>query len=354
MNKPLSEYLISNALEGIIVTDLEGTIIQVNATALEMLGFGRDELESAFVGTVLPPSSTYHLLSNLMKLAMDGTGFSGEIMFHNSQSLPVIVKLDLEVFPNPNAPQYLLFRFLEWTEVSDLLAELKAVNQMAVLGDLTRSISHEILNPVTAAGGFARKLIRSLNGDSNEFRWAEQILQNVEVLESLLGTVRNFVNIPQPDFIQEDVEKILNRALESTSRELKSREIRLERNHRNLERAYLDPLLMEKALTAVFVNAAERMSEGGILTVSGRSEGNFSYVEVDDTGPPLNPGQMEDDLSPLHVMRTLQSDLNLAIARKIIDDHGGKLVLSESDVGSLRVRISLPHDRRQVSRARLA
>ncbi len=353
MDEKLQEHLLTNSLEGIIITDLEGTISYVNATALEMLQFRKRDLEDAFLGTVFPPSSTYHLLSNLMKLAREGVGFLGEIMLQTSQTIPIIVKLKAEVFPGKAEPEYLLFRFLDWTEVSDLINELKVSSQLAVLGNLTRSMSHEILNPVTAAGGFARKLLKSLPDNSSEYEWSGLILQNIEILESLLSTVRNFLDLPEPHFVEESVDRILEKALESTLKELKSRNIELEQDTKALSKTYLDPSLLEKAFTAVLVNAAERMENGGKLTISGSSDQKSNHVSVDDTGPPLDTNQMEEDLSPVHVMRTLQSDLNLAIAQKIISDHGGRLKLTQSHSGNLRVQISLPHDRRQISRARL-
>jgi len=353
MDKSLTEHLINNSLEGIIVTDLDGIISYVNFTALEMLQFRKRDLVGAFLGTVFPPSSTYHLLSNLMKLARDGVGFLGEIMFHTSRTIPIIVKLKAEVYPAKAKPEYLLFRFLDWTEVGDLINELKVSSQLAVLGSLTRSMSHEILNPVTAAGGFARKLLKSLPDDSYEYEWSGLILQNIEILESLLSTVRNFLDLPEPHFVEEPVDRILEKALEATLKELKSRNIELEQDTKALSKIYLDPNLLEKAFTAVLINAAERMEDGGKLKISGSSDQKSDHVSVDDTGPPLNTDQMEKDLSPVHVMRTLESDLNLAIAQKIISDHGGRLELTRSDTGNLRVQISLPHDRRQISRVRL-
>jgi len=354
MDKTLTEHLIDNSLEGIIITDLEGTISYVNSTALEVLQFRKRDLEGAFLGTVFPPSSTYHLLSNLMKLARDGVGFFDEIMLHTSRAAPIIVKLKAEVYPAKTEQEYLLFRFLDWTEVSDLINELKVSSQLAVLGNLTRSMSHEILNPVTAAGGFARKLLKSLPDDSHEYEWSRLILQNIEILESLLSTVRNFLDLPEPRFVEESVNRILEKALEATLKELKSRKIELEQDTKALSKIYLDPNLLEKAFTAVLINAVERMEDGGKLTISGSSDQKSSLVSVDDTGSPLDTNQMEKDLSPVHVMRTLESDLNLAIAQKIISDHGGRLELTQSDTENLRVLISLPHDRRQISRARLA
>jgi len=354
MKENLFDHLLDHALEGIIVTDLEGTIILANQTVKDILGYDPDNLPGCFIGNVFPSTSTLHLLPNLIKIAGEPGGFEGEIMLSSNTDQSVLVRLRARPFPE-KSPDRLLFRFLDWREVSDLMRELRDTSQMAILGNLLQSMSHEIRNPVTSIGGYSRKLIRSLTVGTPEKEWAGHITANVKVLESLINTVQNFVHLPSPNFEKGSLEGVLDRILEDTAPLLESRSIRLDRKWtKTFLEMYLDPALLEKALRAVIINGVERMPEGGSLTVSGGSDGKFCRLTIDDTGPSLDPDQMEEDLSPVHVLRLFQTDLNLAIANRIVGEHDGQFSLSSNNPEGLRVAISLPLDRRRLPRAMIS
>jgi nitrogen fixation/metabolism regulation signal transduction histidine kinase len=61
---------------------------------------------------------------------------------------------------------------------------------------------------------------------------------------------------------------------------------------------------------------------------------------------------MEEDLSPIHVIGADQTHLNLAIAKRIVDEHGGRFDIGESHSEGLKVKIRLPADRRALARER--
>lgn len=350
MDLKLTDHLISSAAEGIIATDLEGTILQYNRTSIQMLSYSPGELEGQFIGSIFPPQSTLHLVPNLMRLAREGSGFTGEILLRSRMSEDIIVRLRADCFPEDD-PECILFRFLDWREVKGLLQDLRDTSQLAILGQLTRSAAHEILNPITAIGGYARKLGESVANGTREAEWADQITSNVQVLEYLIRTMQNFITLPAPSFQLGSLEKILDESISKVKEQLGSRGIQLTRDGaKEFPRIYIDPDLLGKAFTAVLLNGIERMPNGGTLVISAHSDGQYHRMNVDDTGPSLKPHQIEDDLSPLHVMRALGTDLNLAIANRIIEDHGGDMDLTSTDPSGLRVTLTLPLDRRKISR----
>jgi PAS domain S-box-containing protein len=350
MDLELFDHLISDAIEGIIVTDLEGTVISSNTTSCQTLGHSAEDLAGQFIGVIFPQKSILHLLPNLMRLAGEGAGFAGEILLRSSASEEIIVRLRVDRYPQTD-PEYLLFRFLDWREINDLLQELKDTSQLAILGRLTRSAAHEILNPIAAIGGFARRMSDNLPKDSEESMWAQQIAANVQVLEYLVKTVQNFINLPAPSFKMMSIGDILDESIADTEQELASRGIQLTRKRaKEYPRIFLDPGLLKKALTAILYNGIGRMPEGGILSISDYPDRKNHRMIIDDSGPSLKPHQIEDDLSPLHVMRAIETDLNLAIANRIVEDHGGEMELVSIDPAGLRVTLTLPLDRRRVSR----
>ena len=351
MDQRLLDHLIDNAIEGIIVTDLEGTIGYVNETALRLLMVPGEDLRGNFIGIVLPPASVTHLLPNLLKLALDGVGFDGEILLEPAANNPILVRLFMEAFP-ADQPQSVLFRFIDWREVKELVRDLRNTSQLAILGDLTRSMAHEILNPIAAIGGFSRKLTGAIPEGTSERDWLDQVLINVEILESLIRTVERFISLPSPKFEKGNLGRVLELALDEVSPDLDLNGIAVQRTGLAVDDSFFDSGLIQIALKAALINALGRMPDGGSLMISGNIDTSSCRLDIEDTGPALDQDQMEDDLSPIHVLRSFRTDLNLAIARKIIDEHGGMLGLSSAEQGGMRVSISIPLDRRQVPRTR--
>jgi K+-sensing histidine kinase KdpD len=86
--------------------------------------------------------------------------------------------------------------------------------------------------------------------------------------------------------------------------------------------------------------------------VTGISRESEVCIAIEDSGPHLDRTRLEEDLSPIHVVGTDKSHLNLAIARRIIDDHSGSFRFGPSELGGIKVKFTLPRDRRAIVRHR--
>jgi PAS domain S-box-containing protein len=352
LDPELKAYLLAHSLEGIVTTDLTGTVLDSNETALELLGYGKDSLTGEHISALFPPASTSHLLPNLMQMARETAGFDGEIMLQASNGEQIMVRLLIQTWPS-DEPEAILFRFLDRRETHEIVRQLKESSQMAVLGNLTRSFSHEILNPIAVIGTFTRRILDpgSMNKDQEE--WGRQVISSVERLEDIAETVQTYLELPSPRFSEGSLDDTLDRSLENVRYEAEDKGVRtFGEGDKGLPTGFLDSQLLETAFTAILVNALERMPDGGDLVVTRRKRQNHGSVSIRDSGPVLDVKQIEEDLSPIHVIGGEQFHLNLAIARRIVDDHGGSFWLESSDPQGLTVHITLPTDRRTVERNR--
>ena len=352
MDTDLRNFLINHSLEGIVVTDMEGNITDSNETAHRMLGYQEFELLEQFIGFIFPPKSVSHLLSNLLHLARTDGGFNGDIILQHSTGDNVMVRMTAQAWPIAS-PSLLIFRFLDWRETHQVMTQLKESSQLASLGTLTRSLSHEILNPVSVIGGHARRLLDSLQPDSKEKEWTGQVIAGVEKLESLIETIRIFLHLPSPSFEKYPLDDLWKRSLGDISQEAGKLGVRItDEGGRTLPPTFMDPILLEKAFSAILLNALDRMPRGGELTLGQSCDEGRCQITVEDSGPTLDTWQMEEDLSPVHIIGAHSTHLNLAIAKRIVDEHGGSFAVGPSRSKGLKIKISLPMDRRALARER--
>ena len=352
MDPDLIEYLLSNSLEGIVVTDMEGNILQCNGTVHQLLGYRTSDLEGQYIGIIFPHQSVSHLLPNLLHLARAGGGFDGDIILQDSTGDAVMVRMTVQEWPEEN-PARLLLRFLDWRETHQIMTQLRESSQMATLGILTRSLSHEILNPVSIIGVYTRRILDSIQPDSREDEWAKQVISGVEKLESMIETIKTFLNLPSPAFEKYSLDDLLKSSLDVIRKNAEKLGVRITSERgKKPPHIFMDPDLLEKAFSAILLNAVDRMPKGGELKVGLSYDQDHCQIIFEDSGTTVDARQMEEDLSPLHVIGAPRTHLNLAIAKRIVDEHGGGFDIGTSSSEGLKVRIRLPADRRALARER--
>jgi signal transduction histidine kinase len=105
-------------------------------------------------------------------------------------------------------------------------------------------------------------------------------------------------------------------------------------------------MLDESQITQVLINlmrnAAESMPNGGEITISSRRNGDMAEIAVKDTGTGIPPEVMDRIFSPFFTTKPNGTGLGLAVSRKIVDDHGGRMSVSSKRGEGTVFTISLP------------
>ena len=108
-----------------------------------------------------------------------------------------------------------------------------------------------------------------------------------------------------------------------------------------------DPDLLWSALENVVRNAVKHGAHGGLVEVVLRAEGGTALVEVRDRGPGIAPDDLPAIFEPFFRAGASRTGvdghgLGLAIARRVVQAHGGAIVAANRHDGGLRVAITLP------------
>ncbi len=237
-----------------------------------------------------------------------------------------------------------------WTEslereVAKKTGELKRsqdtliqAEKLAALGRMTADVAHEIRNPLTAIGGFARRLLKSAAGDKERER-AAIIVAEVERLEKILRDVLTFSRDARFHLEKHHVDGLLHEIAQIQEPVCSEQSITVSvAVEKGLPAVLIDRDQVKQAITNLVTNALDAMPGGGALTITAGTEvlHGVRYVRltVDDTGQ-----GMDEDILPLifepffSTKRTGHgTGLGLSITRKIIEEHGG-FVKAESKKG---------------------
>jgi len=117
----------------------------------------------------------------------------------------------------------------------------------------------------------------------------------------------------------------------------------------SLEKAPIrgDPLLLPEVLDNLIDNALRYTPPGGSVTVNTGSNGESSFLSVEDTGPGIPPRERSKVRERFYRIAGTPgegSGLGLAIAQEVVDRHAGVIeIASRENTGGTCVRVSFPH-----------
>jgi signal transduction histidine kinase len=111
-------------------------------------------------------------------------------------------------------------------------------------------------------------------------------------------------------------------------------------------------LPLSRALENVIDNAVRHSPENGTVWVQQRlapEHSGWLQCTILDSGPGFPSSEMERLFDPFFTTRPGGTGLGLAVARRVVEDHGGKLELSNGSTGGACVTFLLPRDRRTLN-----
>ncbi len=244
----------------------------------------------------------------------------------------------------------------------DDVTDLVTAQRMAAWGDVARRIAHEIKNPLTpiqlSAGRIKRKFRAAAGEDADQLdQMTDVIVRQTEDLRRIVDEFSKFARMPEPETSLQDLTQVLRDAV--TLQEAAAGHVDLVSDiPRGPVMADVDTTMMGQALTNLIKNAGEAIEtlyerpnkpEGHEprIKVAMTAEGNHANITISDNGVGL-PEDRSRLFEPYVTTRAKGTGLGLPIVKKIIEEHGGTLVLTDAEpldgsgqIGA-RAEITLP------------
>ncbi len=203
--------------------------------------------------------------------------------------------------------------------------------RMIAWGELSAKSSHMIGNRIFAIKGDTNELGHILAEPSPKLddlnKLQQSLATNVLRIEEILQDFRDFVSATQLHLEFGDV----NRVLHETAEEIFPRRspVKLEmRLADELPGIEIDAKKMRRAFGELIENSMNYMEEGTLTICTSLIERRahpFVQIEIEDTGPGIDPESKNTIFQPFHSGRVKGMGLGLSIVRGIIDAHGGEV-----------------------------
>jgi signal transduction histidine kinase len=235
--------------------------------------------------------------------------------------------------------------------VEDQQRRRAAAERVAAWREVARRVAHEVKNPLAPIRLTIENLVKAKSRAPEMFDeifhdGSRAILEEVEQLERLVTEFSEFARLPEPRPMATDLDELLDSVLALYGGEPG---LAVDRKRAaGLPAVGADPGLVARALKNVVANAVQSMGVGGgTLTVETAAEDGWVVARIADTGPGFADGAERHLFEPYFTTRPEGTGLGMALAYRIVVEHGGMISAGNRAGGGAEVVVRLaPHTRR--------
>jgi signal transduction histidine kinase len=232
------------------------------------------------------------------------------------------------------------------------LSELAHMNRSATAGELSASIAHEVKQPlsaITANGSAALRWLAKATPDLDEARAAlERIVDGARHAGEVIDTIRSMFRKSDDERQALKPNVLIEEVLTLLHGDFQRRGISIETRLRpGLPEIEANRVQLQQVFLNLLVNAAEAMDtvtdRARILKITlNRKEPSDILITIEDSGPGMEPENIERIFEPFYTTKPAGMGLGLAICRSIVEAHGGRMFAAPGRWYGLAVHISLP------------
>jgi two-component system sensor histidine kinase HydH len=227
--------------------------------------------------------------------------------------------------------------------------QLARSERIASLGRAAAQVAHEVRNPLAGLLLYSEHLKGRLDGKLSPAD-AQLIDKIIGTINNLTATTEQILNYARPVTLapkKVDLNEVAPDIVQLLGTEISAHNIetKLELNSSPVT-GMLDEASIRAATLNLVLNAVQAMSSGGQLSISTRKTGDKLCMEIKDTGPGMSPDRIKEIFEPFNTTKSRGLGLGMPYAQKIIQQHGGQIIV-ESELGKgTQVKIELPANER--------
>jgi signal transduction histidine kinase len=204
------------------------------------------------------------------------------------------------------------------------LNELRSIEKFAVSGRISRTIAHEIRNPLTNINLACDQIVVAENSDSNIL--LDLIRRNSkrinDLITDLLNSTKFSVLTPQKVFIH----TILEEALQLAADRIDLKGVAIIKDYDVPREVEIDPDKMRIAFLNIIINAIEAMQPGrGILEIKIANQAHGCTITISDNGAGIDRNSLLRIFEPYFTSKNEGNGLGLTNTQNIILNHKGKI-----------------------------
>ena len=334
------ETVLESLTAGVITLDEAGRLKTLNRSAENILGLPLSELSGSNWHDWPQSVPQYLLLTELFQtiLATEDTGKPVQTAYTGGDEARILLAKATPL-PSDNGGGTVL--------VFDDITLLVRAQKEAAWGEVAKRLAHEIRNPLTPIQLSAERLAWKLQDKLGEqdaqilARSTDTIIKQVAAMKEMVEAFRNYARAPALKLEKQDLNKIIEEVLLL----YEAGACTFDAVFSNIPAVmYADATAMRQVLHNIFKNAAEAAEEAVRPQVhihTANADGQITLT-VANNGKSFGKDMLANAFEPYVTDKPTGTGLGLPVVKKIVEEHGGRIALSNPAEGGACVKITLP------------
>ena len=345
----LLDEILTGLHQAVILADLNGQVVFANQYVADTMGFHPEELIGGALSKLFTPEDMGFFYPNLLYLARNNQIFEGEAMLQRKNGQKFFVYLVLRPCLGENlSPPLIIFCIQDIDRQKQFETAVRETH-FEDLVKIANGIAHEIRNPLVGIGGFAGRLYKECHAQMDQAIYYDYIVSNLKKIESLIKKVDYLVSLPKPDYRPVSLRDLVEVAARPYLEAMAGRGIELTCSINGLE-VLVDPDLVERILTVFIENSMDAMKGGGTILVDGAIDNQQCLMTYADNGPGISEDDLPYIFNPFFSTKADGAGIDLAVVKRIMECHGGKVEAESSPGNGVKFRLTFPLERRRAIR----
>lgn len=339
--------LVDSNIIGIVISDLNGTILEANDAFLKLVGQDKrgPKSEKLHVDELAPADSRLSDIPALQELSKNGTyiPFETEFLHKDGHRVPVMIGGALI----DGQPASIVSFVLDLTErklaqeaLARTQADLTHMARVSSLGALTASIAHEVSQPLSGIITNASTCLRMLAADPPNVdgarETARRTIRDGNRASDVVTRLRALFAKKEVTREPVDLNEAIREVVELLRGELRKGRVILQMELAdNLLEVAGDRVQLQQVILNLIANAADAMStvdRPRQLTIKTANDGgDCVLLIVRDTGVGITAPEAEKVFEPFYSTKGAGMGIGLSVSRSIIEGHQGRLWAERND-----------------------
>jgi PAS domain S-box-containing protein len=360
--------IVENAPIGIATSGRNSVFLSANPAFCKILGYTEEELQHLTFKDITHPDD---LKASMLKmnaleegkidsfiqekryLRKNGTIIYGRVMvstIRGENGKPCLFIAELEDITEQTKMRRRIDEHHHTLEalVERRTKELKEANQrllkserLAAIGEFSGMVGHDLRNPLTGiknAAYYLKKKGISIS-EADLGMMLEIIEKGISHSDKIISDLLGYSGEMHLKLENSHPKQIVKDAIDMARIPHK---IKTKNNIRNLPTVKVDKNKLERVFLNLLENAVDAMPRGGTITLSGKHLGENIEISVADTGVGIPNDIVQKLFSPLVTTKAQGMGFGLAICKRIVDAHGGKIDVRTTKDKGTTFTVTLP------------
>jgi two-component system sensor kinase FixL len=244
-------------------------------------------------------------------------------------------------------------------EAARLRRELTHIGRVSAMGELTASLAHELNQPLSAILNNAEVAQRLLEGEVPDLPEMREILKDIVADDKraadVIRRLRSLLKKGDLEHIPLDLNSVVDEVAQLVTSDVVIRNVPMSLDlATDLPTVLGDRVQLQQVVLNLVLNGLEAMRDTNgrdpaLVIRTRRADAASVTVSVEDAGTGIDPQDIERIFQPLYTTKREGLGMGLAIARTIVDAHGGRLWATNNAGGGATFEFTLPVDRERTT-----